>query len=392
MRIAGYEVHPAAELFPLFDELALMRLAEDIKRNGLRVPIVLLDGKVLDGRNRLLACKKAGVEPTFNGIHDSENPWRAVWSLNAERRQIEDKTRLALIGIDMVRGSDEWEAKQARAREKTRQAKSEGGRKAGKGRPSREGPANRDRSEVARELQSAARLAEQIGGVSRATVERALELTRKAPARAEAVKCGEIEGHKALGEVKRQVRNEKLAEIAKGEKPLPVGQTAERYPVIYADPPWRYEHVETESRAIENQYPTMELDAICALDVAALSTPDAILFLWATSPKLAEAMRVVEAWGFTYRTSAVWVKDKIGMGYYFRQRHELLLVATRGAMPTPAPSNRPDSVIHAALGRHSAKPVEVACAIEAMYPGLPKLELFCRSPRAGWSAWGNQAA
>lgn len=407
MKIAGYEVHPAAELFPLFDELALMRLAEDIQQNGLRVPIVMLDGKVLDGRNRLLACRKAGVEPTFTGIHDSENPWRAVWSLNAERRQIEDKTRLALIGIDMVAGSDSWEAKQAKAREETSRARSEAGKKGGRGNEkaaasheagalwrcrdcgaSGRGP----NKHICPSRKSAARLANEIGGVSRATVERALELTRKAPGQAEAVKAGEVEGHKALGEVKRQARNEKLAEIAKGEKPLPAGQTAERYPVIYADPPWRYEHVETESRAIENQYPTMDLNAICSLDVAQLATPDAILFLWATSPKLAEAMRVVQAWGFTYRTCAVWVKDKIGMGYYFRQRHELLLVATRGAMPTPAPSNRPDSVITAALGKHSAKPVEVACSIEAMYPGLPKLELFCRSPRAGWSAWGNQAA
>lgn len=195
-----------------------------------------------------------------------------------------------------------------------------------------------------------------------------------------------------LGDVKRQERMENLAEIAKGNAPLPIGQTGERYPVIYADPPWRYEHVETESRAIENQYPTMELDAICDLEVYKLATPDAVLFLWATSPKLAEAMRVVEEWGFQYRTSIVWVKDKIGMGYYARQRHELLLIATRGSPPTPAPANRPDSVVEASRGKHSAKPDEFAAAIERMYPGLPKLEMFCRSPRDGWSAWGNQAA
>lgn len=390
MTIAGYEVHAAAELFPTLDEVSIQRLAEDIRQHGQKVPIVLLDGKVLDGRNRLLACKKLGIEPRVVQ-HDGKNPWRTVWSLNAERRQIEDKVRLALIGKRMVEGSDGWEAKRAtakadanRSRSTTQKGKSVEERRASheaRGSPKRGGS----------ERKESARLAE-AAGVSRATMERALELERKRPEAAESVVRGEVEGHKALGEVKRAARVERLAEVAKGNAPLAAGRSAERYPVIYADPPWRYEHVETESRAIENQYPTMDLGAICALQVEKLSTPDAVLFLWATSPKLAEALQVVTAWGFTYRTSMVWVKDKIGMGYYARQRHELLLIATRGTPPIPAPANRPDSVIEATRGKHSTKPDEFAAAIEAMYPGLPRLEMFCRSPRAGWDVWGNEAA
>jgi N6-adenosine-specific RNA methylase IME4 len=92
---------------------------------------------------------------------------------------------------------------------------------------------------------------------------------------------------------------------------------------VYADPHWRYEHVETANRAIENQYPTMDLDAICDLPIASLVADRALLFLWATSPKLAEAKRVMSAWDFEYRTSFVWVKNQIGMGYYVRQQHEL---------------------------------------------------------------------
>lgn len=164
------------------------------------------------------------------------------------------------------------------------------------------------------------------------------------------------------------------------------------YSLIYADPPWRYEHVKTESRAIENHYPTMSLDEIKALSVDSIAAPDCALFLWATSPKLAEAQEVIEAWGFTYRTCAVWVKDKIGMGYYFRQRHELLLVATKGSPPAPLPSARVDSVISAPRQAHSAKPVEVYSLLEVMYPNSSRVELFSRTPRAGWEAWGNQAA
>lgn len=164
------------------------------------------------------------------------------------------------------------------------------------------------------------------------------------------------------------------------------------YRLIYADPPWRYEHVVTESRAIENQYPTMSLDDICALRVPAAD--DAVLFLWATSPKLAEAMRVIDAWGFSYRTCAVWDKDALGMGYYFRQQHELLLVAARGASVVPAASARPSSVLRARRGRHSEKPAFVYDLLELMYPEFSeadRIELFQREPRAGWSAWGNEA-
>lgn len=211
----------------------------------------------------------------------------------------------------------------------------------------------------------------------------------------EKVKAGEMtvmEAAKEIRQVKteqrREERLEKIVEISQGNVEL---KTDIRYPVLYADPPWRYEHAESESRAIENQYPTMLLDDICALPVSDLATPDAILFLWATSPKLVEALRVIKAWDFTYRTCAVWNKQKIGMGYYFRQQHELLLVATRGSIPAPPPAARPSSVFSESRDEHSAKPAQFAEWIEAMYPKLPRMELFCRSPREGWATWGNQA-
>ena len=162
------------------------------------------------------------------------------------------------------------------------------------------------------------------------------------------------------------------------------------YNLIYADPPWRYEHVETENRAIENQYPTMLLEEICALPVSVIAADDCILMLWATNPKLEEAMRVIEAWEFTYRTNMVWVKDKIGMGYYARQRHELLLIAKRGNPPVPAESDRPDSVQEFPRNEHSQKPEEFYEIVEHMYPDRTKIELFCRKPREGWKAWGNE--
>lgn len=168
---------------------------------------------------------------------------------------------------------------------------------------------------------------------------------------------------------------------------------AGRYGVVYADPPWRYEHppIGASNRSIENHYPTMTLEEICALPVPDIAAENAVLLLWATAPKLAECMEVIEAWGFTYRTCMVWVKDRIGMGYHARNKHEVLLIAKRGQLAPPEPSDRPASVIEAPRNAHSAKPPEFYEIIEKMYPNHPKVELFCRSPREGWTAWGNQA-
>lgn len=177
---------------------------------------------------------------------------------------------------------------------------------------------------------------------------------------------------------------------ARPPKALPPGQ----FRLLYADPPWRYQHLpQTESRRIENQYPTMELAAICALRVPAAD--DAVLFLWATSPKLAEALEVITAWGFTYTTCAVWDKERMGMGYYFRQQHELLLVATRGALPVPKDSLRMSSVIRVRRGAHSEKPARVYELLEAMYPhftAADRVELFARRQRPGWTTWSNEPA
>ena len=162
--------------------------------------------------------------------------------------------------------------------------------------------------------------------------------------------------------------------------------------MILADPPWRYEHAPTPTRAIERHYPTMATEDICALPIADIAAADCVLFLWATSPKLPEALAVLAAWGFRYRTNAVWVKPQIGMGYYFRQQHESLLVGARGRPRVPLPCARKGSVISAPRRRHSQKPGRVYDLIANMYPTARKVELFAREPQFGWDSWGNEVA
>ena len=160
--------------------------------------------------------------------------------------------------------------------------------------------------------------------------------------------------------------------------------------IILADPPWKYQFSETYSRSIPAHYPDMDLKAICDLKKKLPIAENAILFLWVTSPKLEEAFKVIEAWGFEYKTSFVWVKDKIGMGYYCRNQHEFLLVATKGNFYTPEPKNRFSSIINAKrTSLHSEKPEIVYDTIEKMYPKGKGLELFARkNDRSYWKCWG----
>jgi N6-adenosine-specific RNA methylase IME4 len=166
-----------------------------------------------------------------------------------------------------------------------------------------------------------------------------------------------------------------------------------KFSVILADPPWRYDFSPTDSRQIENQYPTMDVADICKLGENMPFAEDAALFLWATAPKLREALQVIDAWGFKYVTHAIWDKEVIGMGYWFRGQHEPLLVATRGAFPPPPESARVSSIIRSRRAAHSEKPEAVYELIEAAYVDLSdkqRLEVFARECREGWTPWGNE--
>jgi N6-adenosine-specific RNA methylase IME4 len=174
-----------------------------------------------------------------------------------------------------------------------------------------------------------------------------------------------------------------------------LGDPTLRYPIVLADPPYYFEgYTSAEAYDRAPHYPTMRIDQICALPVRDLATDAAILFLWTTSAHQCLAFDVIEAWGFIYSTSAVWVKTECapGLGHIVRQQHETLLIARRGDFPGPPPSTRPSSVITAPRRDHSRKPDEAYAIIEAMYPALPKIELFARgAARPGWAVWGNEA-
>jgi N6-adenosine-specific RNA methylase IME4 len=164
------------------------------------------------------------------------------------------------------------------------------------------------------------------------------------------------------------------------------------YGVLYADPAWKFEVRNEDTgldHAAEAHYPTMETADIAAIPVPAAD--DAVLFLWATVPMLPQALVVMEAWGFTYKSLIVWDKGIDGTGYWARGRVEILLIGIRGkGVPAPARGDQPPQLIAAPRGRHSEKPDVFAEHIERLFPNVPKLEMFARKARKNWSTWGNE--
>jgi len=161
-----------------------------------------------------------------------------------------------------------------------------------------------------------------------------------------------------------------------------------KYSVIYADPPWRYDFSNTKNRKIENHYGTMSIEDICNIKIE--TERDCVLYLWATAPKLLEALSVIKAWGFEYKTQMIWDKEIIGMGYWFRGQHEILIVATKGNISPPEQGKRISSIYKEKRTRHSKKPDKIREYISEWFRDVNKIELFAREKTEGWDVWGNE--
>lgn len=160
----------------------------------------------------------------------------------------------------------------------------------------------------------------------------------------------------------------------------------QQFACILADPPWRFDNSASRSAAAD-EYPTMDLAALAAMPVAVLASDNAHLHLWACNAMLPEALDLMRAWGFTYKGNLVWTKPQIGVGNYWRNRHELLLLGVRGKL---AFANHAIGSVHEfPRGRHSEKPEGIRELIERVSPG-PRLELFGRRISEGWTTFGNE--
>jgi N6-adenosine-specific RNA methylase IME4 len=159
-----------------------------------------------------------------------------------------------------------------------------------------------------------------------------------------------------------------------------------KYKTILADPPWSYSNQGTRA-ATGNHYNTMSIDDICALPISRLADETAHLHLWTTNAFLFDCKKIMELWGFEYKSCFVWVKSSMGIGNYWRVSHEFMLLGVRGSLPFQNHSEM--SWYEEKRSKHSAKPLEVIKKIETVSPG-PYLELFGRETRENWTVWGNQ--
>lgn len=171
------------------------------------------------------------------------------------------------------------------------------------------------------------------------------------------------------------------------------------FSTIVADPPWQFQNrtgkIAPEHRRLL-RYPTMELQEILDLPVAKVAAAQSHLYLWTPNALLMEGLRVMKAWGFTYKSNIVWFKvrkdggpDGRGVGFYFRNVTELVLFGVRGSMRTLKPGRTQVNMLATRKREHSRKPDEIYPIIESCSPG-PYLELFARFRRAGWMQWGNE--
>ena len=352
------EPHPQAERVPAMraDEYAGLRA--DIGSRGVQEPLEITKaGIVLDGRQRLRAALELALERVPVRIAAPADELDHMLRAAILRRQLSPSQKAALV-LELEQYRQLQSEALTRQRANLKQA-----------------------SDVATlpPRGKTRELAAGWAGVGARTLQDAATVKEHDPELFERVKGGELGAALAARRVRRALRDRGLP----AAPPLPEGP----FGLIYADPPWQLGGPDSD-RAPENHYLTQPLPKIEAQSVAA--DENAVLFLWAVSSLLPEALAVMAAWGFAYRTSLVWVKDKLGLGTWVRHRHELLLVGRRGSFPAPDPEDRPDSVIEAARGRHSQKPACVYELLERAYPLASKLELFARTARPGWSAWGNQ--
>ena len=171
---------------------------------------------------------------------------------------------------------------------------------------------------------------------------------------------------------------------------------SKKYKIIYADPPWCYQNGGVPQGGVNAQYKTMTLDDIKALPVADLADDVCVLMLWATFPQIQEALDVMRAWGFKYKTLGFsWLKTNkdgspfFGVGYYAKSNQEVCLLGAKGKIHSLVRSNSVSSFVSTGRTKHSEKPQKVRDNIVELFGDIPRIELFARQKTEGWDAIGD---
>jgi len=386
------QFHPIAEIFPLIDGPEFSALVADVQAHGVREPIWLYEGKILDGRNRYRAALESGATfdtRTFDG--DALEAIELVWSLNRTRRHM-SPSQAAMADAKRNKLEDAYAA--VREAAKKRQKESPGRPKKGV----EQIPQVFEDAATAQEQPPAPKTRDiraKAAGTNAKYINLADKIIDTRPDLAAEVEAG----RKTLSDVQRtlredareQRRDENRALIA-ATPSITAEAVAHRFATITIDPPWDWgdEGDQDQMGRARPTYGTMALSELLELPVGDMADTDCHIYLWITNRSLPKGFQLLERWGFRYITAITWCKPSIGMGNYFRGSTEQILFGVKGSQPL----RRKDvgTWFQAPRGPngHSSKPVSFYDLVESCSPG-PYLEIFARSGRSDWTSWGAEA-
>jgi N6-adenosine-specific RNA methylase IME4 len=352
-------------------------LEESILAEGCRDSLIAWHGILIDGHNRYSICEKYGLpfnvtETNFES-RDAAIEWIIKNQFGRRNLPLYERARLALRLKPVIA---------ERARENNRLGAD---------------MTNTGLQNSVKAVNTQQEIAK-AAGVSHDTIAKVEKIEANAtPETKEALRRGEMSINQAFREIQKNDQKAKREEAIQEQitKPktsnhIDIYSTDKKYRVIYADPPWSYNDKQDTAYlgGAVKHYPTMPLEDICSIPVPAAK--ESVLFLWTTSPMLEDSFKVINAWGFKYKSSFIWDKVLHAMGHYNSVRHEFLLIATRGSC-TPDVPKLLDSVVSIERTDHSRKPKEFRDIIDTLYPIGDRLEMFAREAPDGWDVWGNMA-
>lgn len=416
---ADIEFHPVADIFPMMSDREFADLTADVAEHGLREPVWLHeDGRIIDGRNRYLACRKAGLEPSFRTYVDDDSklvPF--VISLNLHRRHLNESQR-SMVGarianLDHGQRADRVDTAIAVSQEQA----------------ARQLNVSVDSIQRAKKVQDIGipELVKKVESGSLA-VSTASEIAR-APEE-EQRRVISLDDKDAILQAAKQIKRDRIEE-ARARTPEPVAEPIPvpdgKYHAFVIDPPWPMQKIEREERPNQGSaldYPTMDIwcqeprwdlvdhdhkiheppacfelaedgyepcqsiECVVGNVTAASAMDDCHIYLWVTHKFMPDGLRLLESWGFNYQCVMTWRKNVGITPFSWMYDTEHVLFGRKGNLKLQRLGMRLS--FEAPVRGHSAKPDVFYERVTEATPG-PRLEMFARSGREGFIGWGNEA-
>jgi N6-adenosine-specific RNA methylase IME4/ParB-like chromosome segregation protein Spo0J len=359
------------------NEIVDMDLVESIKNNGLLVPLtVKQDGTIISGHRRFKALKETDIIEVPVNIIEFKNELEereTLINFNKQREKTYSQKYNEAQELEII------ESEKAKLRQVEKLKKG-----------NEQNICSDTQIFAEREKGETKQIVAGKTGFGSKENLRKYEKIKEAdkPELVEKLDKGEITINKAYQDIKKEEQKKERQETIKKVKPI-----TGKYKIIYADPPWKYNDKQDTRKlgGAEKHYSTMTIDELCNMPINDKAEKDSILFLWVTSPLLEDGFKIINAWGFSYKSSFVWDKVKHNMGHYNSVRHEFLLIATKGSC-TPENIKLFDSVqVIEKTNKHSEKPEQFREIIDTLYPSGTRIELFSRKKyNDNWEVWGNE--